>query len=96
MFHSKNTCDNSLLNGSYAVTGVALGSPMLTISRNGVALTLSWDSTTYPGFRVWAQTNSAEIHPNSSWFPTGSGTVSPYPTSINPAGPPVFYRLSNQ
>jgi hypothetical protein len=88
--------DNSLLNGSYAVTGVALGSPTLTISRNGVALTLSWDSTTYPGFRVWAQTNSAEIHPNSSWFPTGSGTVSPYPTSINPAGPPVFYRLSNQ
>lgn len=88
--------DNSLLNGSYAVTGVALGSPILTITRSGLALTLTWDSTTYPGFRVWAQTNSAGIHPNSSWFPTGSGTVSPYPTAINPAGPPVFYRLSNE
>ena len=88
--------DNSLVNGSYAVTGVALGSPTLTISRSGVTLTLTWDSTTYPGFHVWAQTNSAGVHPNSSWFPTGSGTVSPYPTTINPAGPPVFYRLSNQ
>lgn len=88
--------DNSLVNGSYAVTGVALGSPILTMTRSGLALTLTWDSTTYPGFHVWAQTNSAGVHPNSNWFPTGSGTVSPYPTTINPAGPPVFYRLSNQ
>lgn len=88
--------DNSLVNGSYAVTGVALGSPTLTITRNGVALTLSWDSTTYPGFRVWAQTNSAGLHPNGSWFPTGTSTVSPYATTANPAGPSVFYRLSNQ
>jgi hypothetical protein len=86
--------DNSLLNGSYAVTGAALGSPMLTMTRSGLALTLTWDSTTYPGFKVQAQTNSAGVH--SSWVPTGSGTVSPYPTTINPAGPPVFYRLSNQ
>jgi hypothetical protein len=88
--------DNSLLNGSYAVTGVALGAPTLTITRSGVALTLSWDSTTYPGFKVQAQTNNAGLHPNAGWSPTGSGTVSPYPTTINPSGPPVFYRLSNQ
>jgi hypothetical protein len=88
--------DNSLVNGSYAVIGAALGSPTLTITRSGVTLTLSWDSTSYPGFKVQAQTNSAGIHPNAGWSPTGSGTVSPYPTTINPAGPPVFYRLSNQ
>jgi hypothetical protein len=88
--------NNLLLNGSYAVTGAALGSPILTITRSGLSLTLTWDSTTYPGFSVQVQTNSAGIHPNSSWFATGSGTTSPYPTTINPAGPPVFYRLSNQ
>lgn len=87
--------DNLLTSGSIAVTGVALGSPTLTITRSGVALTLSWDSTTYPGYSVQAQTNSAGLHPNSSWFQTGSGTTSPYPTTVNPAGPPVFYRLSH-
>lgn len=88
--------DNLLTSGSIAVTGAALGSPTLTISRSGVSLTLSWDSATYPGFSVQAQTNSAGIHPAAGWSPTGSGTVSPYSTTINPAGPPVFYRLSNQ
>jgi hypothetical protein len=87
---------NLFTSGSIAVTGVALGSPTLTITRSGVMLTLSWDSTTYPGFKVQSQTNSAGLHPNAGWSPTGSGTVSPYPTTINPAGPPVFYRLSNQ
>ncbi len=84
---------NLLTSGSIAVTGVALGSPTLTFSRSGAVLTLSWDSTTYPGFSVQAQTNSSGIH--SNWFPTGSGTVSPYMVNINPANPPVFYRLSN-
>jgi len=88
-----NWQDNSLLNGSYAVTGAALGSPILTMTRSGLALTLNWDSTTYPGFSVQAQTNSAGIR--SNWSPTGSGTGGSYPTTINPAGPPVFYRLSN-
>jgi len=88
--------DNSLISGSYAVTGTVLGHPTLTITRSGVTLTLTWDSTTYPGYSVLAQTNSAGVNPSpSSWFPTGSGTTSPYPTTINPAGPPVFYRLSH-
>jgi hypothetical protein len=87
--------DNSLVNGSYAVTGAALGSPALTISRSSVMLTLSWDSTTYPGYQVVAQTNSGGLHPTSGWSPVGSGTVSPYMTTINPASPTVFYKLSN-
>jgi hypothetical protein len=85
--------DNLLTGGSIAVTGVALGSPTLTITRSGVALTLSWDSATYPGFKVQAQTNSGVL---SNWLPTTSTAVSPYNVNINPAGLPVFYRLSNQ
>jgi hypothetical protein len=83
--------DNTLVNGSITVIGGAPGSPTLTISRNGVTLTLSWDSTTYPGYSVQGQTNSAGI--SSNWSPTGSGTVSPYVISINPTNPPVFFRL---
>jgi hypothetical protein len=83
--------DNTLTSGSIAVTGAVLGSPTLTLSRSGAVLTLSWDSTSYPGYSVQAQTNNAGVR--SNWFPTGSGTVSPYPVTINPANPPVFYRL---
>jgi hypothetical protein len=83
--------DNTLTSGSISVVGAILGKPTLTLSRSGNALTLSWDSTTYTGYSVQAQTNSAGVH--SNWFPTGSGTVSPYPVTINPANPPVFYRL---
>jgi hypothetical protein len=85
--------DNTLTSGSIAVTGAILGSPTLTLSRSGAVLTLSWNSTTYPGYSVQAQTNSAGIH--SNWSPTGSGTVSPYTVTINPANPPVFFRLIN-
>jgi len=85
--------DNTLTSGSIAVTGAILGSPTLTLSRSGSVLTLSWDSTTFPGYSVQAQTNSAGVH--SNWGPTGSGTVSPYPVTINPANPPVFFRLSH-
>jgi hypothetical protein len=85
--------DNLASSGSIAVTGAILGAPTLTLTRNGLALTLSWDSTTYPGYSVQAQTNSAGLQ--SNWSPTGSGTTSPYVTIINPANPPVFYRLSN-
>ncbi len=88
-----NWIDNTLTSGSLAVAGAIVGSPTLTLSRSGNVLTLSWDSTTYPGFSVQAQTNSAGIH--SSWSSTGSGTTSPYTVSVNPANPPVFYRLSN-
>ncbi len=85
--------DNTLTSGSISVVGAILGKPTLTLSRSGNALTLSWDSTTYPGFKVQAQTNSAVL---LNWLPTTSTAVSPYNVNLNPAGPPVFYRLSNQ
>ena len=85
--------DNLLTSGSIAVTGSIMGSPTLTLSRNGNVLILSWNSTAFPGYSVQGQTNSAGIQ--SNWSPTGSGTVSPYTNTINPANPPVFFRLSN-
>jgi hypothetical protein len=86
--------DNTLTSGSIAVTGAILGSPTLTLARSGGTLTLSWDSTTFPGFSVQGQTNITGIHTN--WGPTTSGTVSPFMIAINPTNPPVFFRLSNQ
>jgi hypothetical protein len=84
--------DNTLTSGSIAVNGVIVGAPTLTLSRSGGVLTLSWNSATFPGYSVQGQTNIAGIH--SNWGPTGSGTSSPFPIAINPANPPVFFRLS--
>ena len=85
--------DNLATSGSIAVTNTSAGSPIITLSRSGNLLTLSWASTTFPGYSVQAQTNSAGIH--SNWSATGSGTVSPFSIAINPTNPPVFFRLSN-
>ena len=84
--------DNTLTSGSLAVAGAIVGSPTLALSRSGNVLILSWNSTAFPGYSVQGQTNSAGIQ--SNWSPTGSGTVSPYTVTINPANPPVFFRLS--
>jgi hypothetical protein len=84
--------DNLATTGSISVTGTPLGNgPVITLLRNGTQLTLSWDSTDFPGYSVQAQTNQGGIGPN--WFSTGSGTVSPYMVQIHPTNPPVFYRL---
>jgi hypothetical protein len=88
-----NWIDNLLSSGSIQVSGSAAGSPSLSWSRNGGLLTLSWDSTTFPGYRVQGQTNSGGI--GSNWGATGSGTVSPFVIAINPTNPPVFFRLIN-
>ena len=85
--------DNLLTSGSIAVANGSAGSPIITLSSSGGLLTLSWDSTTFPGYRVLAQTNSAGI--GSNWSATGSGTNSPFTIAINPANPAVFFRLSN-
>jgi hypothetical protein len=85
--------NNLLTSGSITVAGNGAGFPLLTLSKSGAVLTLSWDSTTFPGYRVLAQTNSTGLGAN--WSSTGSGTNSPFITTINPANPAVFYRLSN-
>jgi hypothetical protein len=85
--------DNTTTSGSIEVTGTSISAPSLAISKSGGLLTLSWDSTTYPGYRVQAQTNRNGVGGN--WSATGTGTVSPFQIGINPSNPPVFFRLSN-
>lgn len=85
--------DNTLVNGSITVTHGSAGSPVLSFASSGNTLTLSWDSATFPGYRVQAQTNSSGVGTN--WRSTSSGTVSPFTITINPANPPVFFRLVN-
>jgi hypothetical protein len=84
--------DNLATSGSIAVSG-AVAAPTLTLSRNGGLLTLSWDSTTFPGFSVKAQTNNSGL--GSVWYSTGSGTTSPFVVPADPNNKAVFFRLSN-
>jgi hypothetical protein len=85
--------DDTLATGTISVTGTVISPPLLSVSRNGGLLTLSWDSSAYPGYSVQGQTNAGGIGTN--WGGTGSGTTSPFTIGINPANPPVFFRLSN-
>jgi hypothetical protein len=70
------------------------GSPVLTCSKSGDNLTISWNSASFPGFSLQAQTNSAGIG-TSSWGPVSGGNTSPVIVPIDPANPAVFFRLSN-
>jgi len=85
--------NNLLTSGSMAVTTAVVSAPTLTLVKSGGVLTLSWDSATYPGYSVQAQTNSAGV--GTSWSSTSSGTGGTFVVPINPANPPVFFRLSN-
>jgi hypothetical protein len=87
----KSWVDNLVASGSVAVISGSLGLPAITLSRNNSVLTLTWDSATYPGYRVLAQTNSTL---GNTWYNAGSNTNSPFAATINPANPAVFYRLT--
>ncbi len=91
---STNLAWNNTLasNGSISVIStLAPSAPPISFSQTGDQLTLSWNSTTFPGYSVQAQTNGAGL--GDTWSDTGSGTVSPYTTTIDPANPSVFFRL---
>jgi hypothetical protein len=81
--------DNLAVSGSIAVS--SSGSPMLVLAMTNQVLTLSWDSTSFPGFSVQAQTNNNGI--GSNWADTGSGTVSPFVISKDTSSRSVFFRL---
>ena len=57
--------------------------------RNGMDLSLSWDSATYPGYRVQAQTNNGL---GGTWKSTSSTTTSPFNITVNSNNPAVFFR----
>jgi len=79
-------------SGSISITGTASGGkPVISLLNSGGSLTLSWDSTTFPGYTVQAQTNSASAGLGNNWVDTGSGT--PYIVPISLSSPSVFFRL---
>jgi hypothetical protein len=67
------------------------GSPPLNSSRSGGNLTLSWDSTGFPGYILQGQTNSVGL--GASWDAVPGGSASPVIIAIDPANPAVFFRL---
>jgi hypothetical protein len=78
--------------GTISITGTASGgSPVINVSLSGGNLTLSWDTGTFPGYTVQAQTNSASVGLGTNWINTGSG--SPFPIPITPSNSSVFFRL---
>ena len=87
--------DNLTTSGSIAVAGSGGGSPVLILTQSGNLLSLSWDSTNFPGFSVKALTNSSGLSSALVWISAGSTTNSPFNVTINPTNPPVFFRLSN-
>jgi hypothetical protein len=89
-----NCVNNLATSGSISITGGITSTPAITPTQSDGQLTLSWNSATYPGFHVQVQTNSAGI--GSNWTDISGGNVSPFVITINPASPPVFFRLSNQ
>ena len=85
--------DNLATTGSISVTGTATGNaPSLTIQNNGTTATLSWNSTTFPGYSVQVQTNRTGSF-TGNWYGLASGTVSPYLVPIHTTSPAVYYRL---
>ncbi len=84
--------NNLATSGSIMVTGGGGGGkPAIMSSAAGGQLTLSWNTTTYPGYSVQVQTNKAGV--GSTWTAAPGGSVSPYIVTINPTNPAVFYRL---
>jgi len=83
-------------NGAISVVStLPPGAPRISLSPAGTNLVLSWDSTNFPGYSVQAQTNSAAAGLGTNWSGTGSGTVSPFIVTNNPANPAVFFRLAH-
>lgn len=81
-----------LASGSFAVIGGGGGSPTLSFSSSGSSLTLTWNTSAFPGYAVQALTNRSGVLGNS-WADAGSGGVSPFTIQMNRTNPPVFFRL---
>jgi len=76
--------------GSLLVLGSTTPTPTnITYTVSGSALTLNW-----PAGQGWnLQSNSVSLASSNDWH-TATGATPPYPITINPANPEVFYRLT--
>ncbi len=76
--------------GSLLVLGSTTPTPTnITYTVSGSALTLNW-----PAGQGWnLQSNSVSLASSNDWH-TVTAATPPYPITINPANPEVFYRLT--
>ena len=83
------TWDTSKLTVNGTLSVAAGAQPTLNFSQNGNVLNFSWAEA---GFRLQVQTNAAGI--GNNWFFYPGGETSPVNVTVDPANPPVFFRLS--
>jgi hypothetical protein len=67
-------------------------SPTLNLSVSGYDLTLSWDTTTYPGYLLQVQSSGSGIT-TGGWVDVTGIDGSPFFMTIDPANQPAFFRL---
>ncbi len=83
---------NGYLNDmAISVVQPVSAAPVISWLISGGNLILSWDTGTFPGYTVQAQTNNPSGGLGTNWVNTGSG--SPFTVPINPTNKSVFFRL---
>ena len=87
---ARATDNSSAVVDTSAITVTGHSAPTLAFQRGVNGLTFSWSET---GFKLQAQTNSAELTTN--WFDYPSGGTSPVTVPIDPANPSVYFRLKD-
>ena len=90
VYSSNNSTPGFSGPGSLLVLGSTTPTPAnITYTMSGSALTLNW-----PSGQGWnLQSNSVSLANSNAWH-TVTGATPPYPITINPANPEVFYRLT--
>ena len=89
VYGSINSTPGFAGTGSLLVLGLTAPTPTnITYSVSGSVMTLNW-----PAGQGWnLQSNSVSLASSNDWH-TVAGATPPYPITINPANPAVFYRL---
>ena len=90
VYGSVNSTPGFAGTGSLLVLGLTTPTPTnITCTVGGGGLTLNW-----PAGQGWnLQSNSVSLANSNDWH-TVTGATPPYPITINPANPAVFYRLT--
>ena len=90
VYGSINSTPGFAGTGSLLVLGLTAPTPTnITYSVSGSVMTLNW-----PAGQGWnLQSNSVSLASSNDWH-TVAGATPPYPITINPANPEVFYRLT--
>jgi hypothetical protein len=84
--------DSTTIKLHYGGVTPPADSPVLLFSVSGYDLTLSWDTSTYPGYLLQVQSSGSGIA-TGGWIDVTGIDGSPYFMTIDPANQPAFFRL---